>query len=454
MPSKTIEDFAYQVRDYMRSAEVVEGKNLLDIFKAKTRTNGITTTKNSDGSCLVDGTTTASWQLIDSPELNCVCYNLLPNTEYVASYGDTAISALNIGVVYTTDGTNWINITSTSTDPYLVFTTPASFTNIWVQFAISNGVQINNETIYPMICTKKEWDRSHTYEPYYVPVKDSKLSIKDQQVLGAWNLLPNNQIIQELYGVTFTVNDDKSVSLSGTMASNAPVIYGTCITNYKLPAGRYLLSGAPKGGSKSTYHSLVNIKHSDNTTTPNWDTGDGVWFDIVDGDTISVYAPRVDTGFRGQSTNGLVWHPQITKEPNQPYAPYAMTNKELTDDIVPLISNVSELLKMAFRFVLPNQAKTKVTIKNAKYQTILLFIFGQYSGRKQGLFAIARMFDDSISAVPYFNDGIVIGTNMILENVGTNDLDIKFPTFTGGSMGYGFFITPNINSSIETGTYE
>ena len=69
------------------------------------------------------------------------------------------------------------------------------------------------------------------------------------------NFLPNNQTTQTINGITFTMNNDKSVSISGT--ASAPTDYyfvggASQYINLGLPSGNYNLSGVV-GGSLATY---------------------------------------------------------------------------------------------------------------------------------------------------------------------------------------------------------
>ena len=56
----------------------------------------------------------------------------------------------------------------------------------------------------------------------------------------------------KINGVDFTVNDDGSVTVNGTATAN--VNFYLCYDKQmNFPAGRYMMSGCPKGGSLSTY---------------------------------------------------------------------------------------------------------------------------------------------------------------------------------------------------------
>ena len=320
MPSKTIEDFAYQIKDYMRSAEVVKGKNYLYNNAPTTSTSHhINFTKNADLTITANGNNTdeaAAWVKINENVS-------LPNNDYVLSGGKSATKNIS----FTIGGTVYNDIGN------------------GVQFTINNTVipeiilyikgEVDNEVFSPMICTLDEWNKSHDYEPYYVPVKDSKFDIADQQVLGAWNLLkyPYYDTTKSVSGLDYTDLGDGSVEADGTstVSNNDFTCFSRGIMNYELEAGTYYVSGCPEGGSESTYHLRISKNKVYNNPSQGFDdlgidTGDGFSFTLTEKSQLGV-AIRI-----GQtSINHLIFKPMISLKPNQPYAPYAMTNRELTD---------------------------------------------------------------------------------------------------------------------------
>ena len=66
------------------------------------------------------------------------------------------------------------------------------------------------------------------------------------------NLFENNFTTQTFNGITFTVNEDKSVHIEGTADGNAYILQ-----NITLLAGSYIISGCTGGGT-NTYHLLFN----------------------------------------------------------------------------------------------------------------------------------------------------------------------------------------------------
>ena len=320
MPSKTIEDFAYQIKDYMRSAEVVKGKNYLYNNAPTTSTSHhINFTKNADLTITANGNNTdetAAWVKINENVS-------LPNNDYVLSGGKSATKNIS----FTIGGTVYKDIGN------------------GVQFTINNTVipeiilyikgEVDNEVFSPMICTLDEWNKSHDYEPYYVPVKDSKFDIADQQVLGAWNLLkyPYYDTTKSVSGLDYTDLGDGSVEADGTstVSNNDFTCFSRGIMNYELEAGTYYVSGCPEGGSESTYHLRISKNKVYNNPSQGFDdlgidTGDGFSFTLTEKSQLGVVIRVGQT-----SINHLIFKPMISLEPNQPYVPYAMTNRELTE---------------------------------------------------------------------------------------------------------------------------
>lgn len=171
MPSKTIEDFAYQVRDYMRGAEVVEGKNKLEITDSNSYTEGgVTFTVNSDKSVTVDTNgvaSSANARLV----LQMPIKHLVNEEEYVISGTPNDIDGTKAYVgISDWVATNYDDTTGEGAE-FTMFN-PASYPNARIYIYVKSGTTLSNKVFKPMICTASDWNKSHTYEPYYVPVKD------------------------------------------------------------------------------------------------------------------------------------------------------------------------------------------------------------------------------------------------------------------------------------------
>lgn len=88
------------------------------------------------------------------------------------------------------------------------------------------------------------------------------------------NLLPNIASSITKGGIAFTVNDDGSVTASGTASANTQLDIG----KFSLTAGtEYILSGCPDGGSESSYY-LYGLYTSNWAGLGGKDTGSGYKF--------------------------------------------------------------------------------------------------------------------------------------------------------------------------------
>lgn len=161
-----------------------------------------------------------------------------------------------------------------------------------------------------------------------------------QGVLGAKNLLPNNATSQTINGVAFTVNDDGSVRVNGTATANADFAIVEISDAFAPPAGEYIISrgGVSSQTNVQLYVNLFNGStrvrqitnlYSDNKCkfTLNYDGYDriniGIWID------------------NGKTVSNFIIYPMLrfASDPDDTYVPYAMTNRELTEEKI----NIADL---------------------------------------------------------------------------------------------------------------
>lgn len=188
-----------------------------------------------------------------------------------------------------------------------------------------------NEIVKPMIRVCGD----NTFVPY-VPTNAQLLSYKDNGILGAKNLLPNDIVTQTINGVTFTKNSDGSISCSGT-ASAAITLY-VSRNNTELESGNYILSGCPSGGGYGTSYA-IGAAANNAFVNLGRDEGNGINFTYNKStqNDISIYLWVKS----GQDMNGKVFYPMIrlASDTDPTYQPYAKTNTELTKDDSGLIAN-------------------------------------------------------------------------------------------------------------------
>lgn len=148
--------------------------------------------------------------------------------------------------------------------------------------------------------------------------------------------------------VTWTVNDDGSITANGTASGGNSAF--SCHTRTKtnancliLPNGKYIFSGCPSGGSTSKYALLVERTYNGTAESLGIDTGDGVEI-TLNGDDYSndeVVVQIICRVYNGFQASNLTFYPMIrlANDTDATWKPYAETNKELTDNKVSWVDN-------------------------------------------------------------------------------------------------------------------
>ena len=143
--------------------------------------------------------------------------------------------------------------------------------------------------------------------------------------LGAENFLKVTGQTQTLNGVTFTVNSDQTVSLSGTASATATFVVSDNAAATRIPNGNYVLTGCPSGGGSTTYDIRWYLYSSGKSA---YDQGSGASVNKTGNTTSSNIAILIRSGV---NTDGLVFRPMISPAEitGRTYVPYAPTNREL-----------------------------------------------------------------------------------------------------------------------------
>lgn len=148
------------------------------------------------------------------------------------------------------------------------------------------------------------------------------------EVNGAVNMLPNLRETVLDSGITYTVNADGSVTCNGTATANTHLEPVKTSDNYYLPKGTYKLTGCPSGGTDNTYYiRLYNLNSG--AVQIGREYGDGLVFTLTGSTRIGVQVQVMS----GYTANNLTFKPMITVPSyNGDYVPYAMSNRELTEE--------------------------------------------------------------------------------------------------------------------------
>lgn len=186
-----------------------------------------------------------------------------------------------------------------------------------------NGVEVSSGTYYE--------NNAKYYAEQAASIVDC-VSWDDYAQTGAVNLLPNTASTQTINGLTFTVNSDGSVTVTGTASATTTLAVGTIGTIEEAMT----LSGCPSGGTISTYEmqivgadTVVYRDYGSGTTLPAQAYANPLYIVIRSGYAIS---------------GSLTFKPMICSQNyDGDYVPYAKTNKELTDDVASNTSQISDL---------------------------------------------------------------------------------------------------------------
>lgn len=148
---------------------------------------------------------------------------------------------------------------------------------------------------------------------YVDPVKSQAAINRTTLGVQCKNLLKNTSVTTTKSGITFTVNDDKSITVSGTATSRIIFLVGTA---YISQTGNYTYTGTPSGGASSTYS--MNYRNSNVYKTA--ETGNGITAQFEGGKT---YEAVIDIR-SGVTISNLTFSPMlrdadITDDTYEPY---------------------------------------------------------------------------------------------------------------------------------------
>lgn len=153
-------------------------------------------------------------------------------------------------------------------------------------------------------------------------------------VLGAKNLIPYpyTNTTKTINGITFTDNGDGTVTANGTASDTAYFYIQLPLT---LPKGQYIVSD--KGENHNSNAHIQLYLYESPYTTIATTINDNRMFTLTGETNITV---RINV-LSGTTLSNTVFYPMIrlASDPDDTYVPYAMTNKELTDNKVGWDSN-------------------------------------------------------------------------------------------------------------------
>lgn len=218
-----------------------------------------------------------------------------------------------------------------------------TLTKSWIYSESGSTV---DKTFYPMIRLASIED--DTYEPYAKTnrelTKDTIGLLDNDFANGAVNLFPITVTTQTVSGITFTVNNDGTITANGTSTAEISFsLYGSqgnrLFDTGVLQKGKsYKISGTPSGITNA----YMYLRTSDGATR---DSGEGA---IVNTSLSTTGGNFAIAMAENVTLNNVIFKPMITLAdiPNSDYAhyvPYAKSNKELTE-VIPSDASASNKL--------------------------------------------------------------------------------------------------------------
>lgn len=238
---------------------------------------------------------------------------------------DTAVAGAYVTAVSETDGE--ISVTREAAD-----TTPTSGSK---KMVTSGGVYTELDELSSEISNKMDWESN--------------------DVLGAKNFIPYPYYNDSttINGVTFTINDDGSVTLNGTATASTTLYlrHHDEASPFKLKAGKqYIFTGAKDSDEAigSTYVDLFLAKVN----------GESTWINSLQTPSQRTFTITTETALdvgiyigNGQTVSNFTFYPMIrlTTYTDPTYVPYAKTNKELTEDVDTNASNIASVKSGVFK---------------------------------------------------------------------------------------------------------
>lgn len=289
-------------------------KNVLKITESSGTSSGVTFTVNADGTITTSGTVsgTSAVYTVSSITLKKGTYRFSNEGGEVQNRRDAYIQVDNAGT-WETVARDYENQTFTLTSDSL----------IRVRERVYSGYE--SGTFKPMICTKAEWDISQEYEPHALPNPQLTAATIEMVDSGAKNKLNHTAYTRTVNGVTYTVNADRSITITSDGTNTQSLLY--LVQNYTgVPAGNYVLSGC-SGGSSTTYDLRVKVG---STTYINYEGGTEFYYNGTDAFESTIVV-------RASQTVNITMKPMVCSKADwdisQSYQPYRPSYQELSDKV-------------------------------------------------------------------------------------------------------------------------
>ena len=219
----------------------VNGKNLVPYpYRDGSKTiNGVTFTVNEDGTVTANGTSTEDTTFVLHNMSGLAGLVHFPKGKYsLSGVSDGSYSTYYMNVAFFNNGAKIVDTTFISTK---TIDLPQDADALYVGLRIKSGVSVSNRTFSPQI---EAGDAATAYEPYIPPA-----AMRVQRYGKNLVPYPYNFTEKTVGGVTFTANEDGTITLNGTATTAVSTSYWSALTlvgHLPLQIGTtYTLSGSP-----------------------------------------------------------------------------------------------------------------------------------------------------------------------------------------------------------------
>lgn len=328
------DDTLYEIEDnYARAGlnEIVNVYSAKNLFRQnvdiQSTVGGYTVTKVANGGIRVAGTDNSQQTI---PIMDN--FTLKSNVKYRLN----GCPAGGLAGGYSLQYNNGSGTAFDDTGSGVEFYAPSSQTSNVIWIAVNGTVDV---TFYPQLALARfnsAYDEpvltNEELQSAVEQIDADDVTWDDLSKVGAVNMLPNNATTQTTNGITFTVNEDGTITANGTATANAYCYIYDCDGNEPFVGKKVKLSGCPSGGGADKYKIVAfRALSQDGSTGSPEDTGNSytfTWRNNGSGTKARVYI----TIYSGQTVNNLVFKPMITIPTyNGEYAPYVMTNEHITN---------------------------------------------------------------------------------------------------------------------------
>ena len=421
----------------------LQGQNLIPYPYDGTEgnTNGITWTVNDDGSVTANGTASkeAPYSLIFPYNLSTMKSLQLGNT-YIISDGLTDEQHTNVGYMQLVrydknNPTNWKYGVSSMKGTEIYTANDENTLQYGIRLIIRNGATANNITFKPML---EVGTMSHEYQPTTISNTSLNERLSDQQ---GQNLIPYPYYRPDSYtnnGITWTVNEDGSVTANGTATATAH--YAVFIGKLGLEIGKnYVLTITTVKAQASLYLANKN-KQNRNTDIAACRTVNNSTLSVIfkysqtddfDRDELGLYIVAGTT-----LTNCIIKFQLERGTIRHEYQPTTLSNPTLKKEIGSALqpeSIVNNQTTTVAGFALDaRQANPNIDGSLAKQISVLN---GSLNSKKIPSFGIENIFTGNpFCIVNNGSDVISVQTDWDIDNGGYRVKNIKYPAGTATSL--------------------